>query len=89
MIKAKKSTATLSLNIVKAVKHHCANSKPDFVPLGQTYIELVEITATFEHILCCVHDKWGETYFIFTADRLALEESAATQGLLNFYKNLM
>ena len=86
VIKAKKSTATISFNIVKAVKHH-ANGKPDFVPLGQTYmyIELVESTATLEHIPCCVHDKWGETtYYIFTADGLALEESAATQGLLNF-----
>ena len=52
------------------------------------YIELVESTATLEHILCCVHDKWGETtYYIFTADKLALEESAATQGLLQFISN--
>ena len=71
---------------MKAVKHHHANDKPDFVPLGQMYIKLVEITATLEHILCCVHDKWGETtctYYIFTADGLVLEESAETQGLLN------
>ena len=85
MIKDKKSTAIFSLKIVKAVKHHHANGKPDFFPLGQMYIELVEITATLEHILCCVYDKLGETtYYIFTADRLALEESAAIQGLLNF-----
>ena len=37
VIKAKKSTAIFSLKIVKAVKHHHANGKPDFVPLGQTY----------------------------------------------------
>ena len=42
VIKAKKSTAIFSYKIVKAVKHHHANGKPDFVPLGQMYIELVE-----------------------------------------------
>lgn len=82
VISAKKSQASFSLKIIRAVIHYRAHGKPDFIPMGQTYIELMENTATLDHILRCIREKWGDDYYIVTADGLALEESAATHGSL-------
>ena len=79
---------SFSLKMLKAKLTKNGRQKPDFEPLNQTYIELVESTANLEHILVLVRRRWGSEYTIVKNDGIELEDSPATQVLYDNNKCL-
>ena len=77
---APRRTSSFSLKVVKAKLAKTGKCKPEFEPISQTYIELVDSTANLEHILGVIHQRWGSQFTLVTNDGIELEESPATQG---------
>jgi hypothetical protein len=76
--------STTSSYIVKIIKANMTKNhkgKPDFEPLSQTFISLVEATANLDYILTTMQRRWGQDYRVVTGDGIELEDSPATQGL--------
>ena len=67
-VTAPRRVPSFSLKVLKAKLTKNGRRKPDFEPLNQTYIELVESTANLEHILVLVRRHWGLEYTIVTSD---------------------
>ena len=77
--------SSFSLKIVKAriSSKPKGNSKPVFQPLGQMYVDITDSTANLQYIHGCIQNQWGDEFTIATNDGLELEDSPATQGMLN------
>lgn len=80
-VTAPKRTPSFSLKVIKAKLVKSGRRKPEFEPLRQTYIYLVDSTANLEHILGLIQ-RWGSQFTLVTSDGIELEESPSTQGLL-------
>lgn len=52
--------------------------KTNFQPIYQTFIELVDSTASVEHTLAIIRGQWGPDYILVTQDGLPLEDAPAT-----------
>ena len=74
-----KRMPTFGLKVIKATMSR-QGKKTEFLPISQTYLDIVESTANLEHILSIIHKRWGTEYTIVTSDGLPLEDSPATQG---------
>ncbi len=79
-VTAPKRMASFSLKVVKATMCRQGKRKPEFQPISQTYLDLIDSTANLEHIHSIVQRRWGTEYTIVTNDGLPLEDSPATQG---------
>ena len=79
-VTASKRQLSFSLKVVKVTMCRRKN-KPEFQPVTQTFIDLVDSIANLEHILSIIQRRWGSEYIIVTNDGLPLEDSPATQGM--------
>ena len=69
---ALKKSPSFNLKIIKA-KMIKNGREVDFKLVHQTFIELVETTATVDHILGVMQRKWGTNFILVTHDGLKLE----------------
>ena len=58
-VTAPKRGTSFSLKVVKATVCRQGKRKAEFQPISQTYLELVESTASLEHILGIIQKRWG------------------------------
>lgn len=54
--------------------------KPEFTKLGQTYINMTEVTANIEYATEQVNTLWGAGHAIVSTDGIKIEDSPGTKG---------
>jgi hypothetical protein len=85
-VTAPKRTSSFGLKVVKAKIIKNGRRNPEFKPICQTYIDIVESTANLTYILDVIHQRWGPEYTLVTSDGIELEESPSIKGL-SFWKS--
>ena len=78
----KKSAALIfPLKIIQAIiTKQNSNGRPEFLKMGEFYLEIIESTANITFINHAIKERWGKEYVLVSSNGLKIEDSSATRG---------
>ena len=76
----KGASGTLSVKILQALFKRLPTGKPEFIPVGQHFLDLSEANANVPYINRAVKSHWGKEYCLVSAEGLKFEDCDSTQG---------
>ena len=65
---ASKRPASANVKLVRAHLSRAYNGKPEFIKLGQAFVDVTDATANVYYITRVIQKKWGEEYVLMTGD---------------------